>query len=179
MTVTDAVAALTNLQKDLEFRDRVVILNPGQFCVVPQGVEHRTCADQEAAVRRALARFPGTAIAYRHYPLPIHPTAEDAARAAVCAELQGRFPEMHRHLYQTQAWITDTAWLKHAAAAGIPDLAAFGVCLRAPETTDRLARDKAFALDLGVRGTPAFVWRGGVWQGMMSDSALLSIMGGR
>ena len=37
-------------QMRVEFRDAVVVLNPGEFCVVPHGVEHRTCADQEAAV---------------------------------------------------------------------------------------------------------------------------------
>ena len=34
----------------LEFRDRVVVLQAGEFCVVPRGVEHRTCAEVEAAV---------------------------------------------------------------------------------------------------------------------------------
>ncbi|MGC4001191.1 MAG: cupin domain-containing protein [Anaeromyxobacter sp.] len=34
----------------VEFRDRVVTLEPGQFCVVPRGVEHRTAADEEAEV---------------------------------------------------------------------------------------------------------------------------------
>ena len=37
-------------QMRLEFRDRVVALDAGEFCVVPRGVEHRTCADNEAAV---------------------------------------------------------------------------------------------------------------------------------
>jgi mannose-6-phosphate isomerase-like protein (cupin superfamily) len=34
----------------IEFRDRVVRLRAGEYCVVPRGVEHRTCADEEAAV---------------------------------------------------------------------------------------------------------------------------------
>jgi len=34
----------------LEFCDRRVELGPGEFCVVPHGVEHRTCADEEAHV---------------------------------------------------------------------------------------------------------------------------------
>ena len=34
----------------VEFRDRTVELEPGQFLVVPRGVEHRTAADQEAEV---------------------------------------------------------------------------------------------------------------------------------
>jgi len=34
----------------VEFRDRVETLRPGQFIVVPRGVEHRTAADREAEV---------------------------------------------------------------------------------------------------------------------------------
>ncbi len=34
----------------VEFRDRVVTLNPGELIVVPAGVEHRTAADEEAEV---------------------------------------------------------------------------------------------------------------------------------
>lgn len=32
----------------VEFRDRIETLHPGQFLVVPRGVEHRTAADEEA-----------------------------------------------------------------------------------------------------------------------------------
>jgi len=34
----------------IEFRDRLVELGPGEACVVPRGVEHRTLADAEAEV---------------------------------------------------------------------------------------------------------------------------------
>lgn len=34
----------------VEFRDRVVCLAQGDCIVVPRGVEHRTCADEEAEV---------------------------------------------------------------------------------------------------------------------------------
>jgi mannose-6-phosphate isomerase-like protein (cupin superfamily) len=34
----------------VEFRDRVVDLEPGECVVVPHGVEHRTCADEEAQI---------------------------------------------------------------------------------------------------------------------------------
>ena len=34
----------------VEFRDRVVALEPGQLVIVPRGVEHRTAADEEAEV---------------------------------------------------------------------------------------------------------------------------------
>ena len=34
----------------VEFRDRTVELMPGELLIVPRGVEHRTAADEEAAV---------------------------------------------------------------------------------------------------------------------------------
>ncbi|MBL8520680.1 MAG: cupin domain-containing protein [Betaproteobacteria bacterium] len=34
----------------VEFRDRIVDMNPGECVIVPHGVEHRTCADAEAEV---------------------------------------------------------------------------------------------------------------------------------
>ena len=34
----------------MEFRDRVVTLGPGDFIVVPRGVEHRPVADEEVEV---------------------------------------------------------------------------------------------------------------------------------
>jgi mannose-6-phosphate isomerase-like protein (cupin superfamily) len=34
----------------VEFRDRVVEMGPGECVVVPRGIEHRTCADDEAQI---------------------------------------------------------------------------------------------------------------------------------
>ena len=34
----------------IEFRDHRVVLEAGDFCVVPRGIEHRTMADSEAEV---------------------------------------------------------------------------------------------------------------------------------
>jgi mannose-6-phosphate isomerase-like protein (cupin superfamily) len=37
-------------QMTIEFRDHRVILQAGELCVVPRGIEHRTMADAEAEV---------------------------------------------------------------------------------------------------------------------------------
>jgi quercetin dioxygenase-like cupin family protein len=34
----------------IEFRDRIITLNPGELFIVPAGQEHRTAADEEAEV---------------------------------------------------------------------------------------------------------------------------------
>jgi mannose-6-phosphate isomerase-like protein (cupin superfamily) len=37
-------------QMIIEFRDHRIVLEPGEFCVVPRGLDHRTMADAEAEV---------------------------------------------------------------------------------------------------------------------------------
>ena len=34
----------------MEFRDRTVVINEGEFLIVPRGVEHKPVADNEVAV---------------------------------------------------------------------------------------------------------------------------------
>ena len=37
-------------QMKIEFRDKTVILNPGEFIIVPRGVEHKPSAEEECEV---------------------------------------------------------------------------------------------------------------------------------
>jgi protein-disulfide isomerase len=52
-------------------------------------------------------------VVFRHYPLPMHSHAIEAALAAEAAGSQGRFWEMHDLLYKNQA-----AWSKASDPAG-------------------------------------------------------------
>jgi mannose-6-phosphate isomerase-like protein (cupin superfamily) len=58
----------------VEFRDRVVELDPGQLIVVPRGHEHRTAADEEAEVlifEPAATRNTGN-VEDVHFTAPLH-----------------------------------------------------------------------------------------------------------
>ncbi|MCC9138178.1 cupin domain-containing protein [Pontibacter silvestris] len=35
---------------DMEFRDKIITVNPGEFLIVPRGVEHRPIANEEAEI---------------------------------------------------------------------------------------------------------------------------------
>lgn len=50
MRETGRDAGLQKPPTQLEFRDHVVELGPGDFLIVPHGVEHRTVADEEVEV---------------------------------------------------------------------------------------------------------------------------------
>lgn len=98
-------------------------------------------------------------IGFVHFPLRIHPAAEGAARAAVCADEVGRGEVMHRLLMTDESWRADTNWSVLARGAGVRDTQAFRTCLHAARTTSRLARSEALAAALGVTGTPTFISR--------------------
>jgi protein-disulfide isomerase len=107
----------------------------------------------------------------------MHPAAEGAARAAICAEKQGDFQSMHEYLLENRTWSMDTSWTKHGSIAGVADTAQFAACLYASSTTQRLGRDKAYARSLGISTTPSMVVGNRVLQGLQTDAILLQALG--
>jgi len=130
------------------------------------------CARQWPILDSVLTAHPGMAIAVRQLPLPMHDAAPGAARAAICAEAEGRFSEMARELLTQKQWHEDRNWMREARAAGLSKMLAFQSCLNAPATTRRLAQDSAFASELGVLGTPTFVDHDRVMPGLLRAARL-------
>lgn len=137
------------------------------------------CRKQHAAVAAFVAAHPNVGIVYRHFPLPIHPAAEGAARAAVCAEEQQRFRQMQDELFTTSDWQADSNWTREALRAGVPDISRFTSCLAAPGTTARIESDEAAAGKLGVRGTPTWVSVSAVRSGMLEAASLSKFVAGK
>ncbi len=133
------------------------------------------CKQEDGKLARFLAGHPNVGLLYRHFPLSVHPAAEGAARAAICAEQQGRFRQMHDRLFETSEWQTDTNWTREAIAAGVVDTLQFKACLHSEPTSERLDRDKWLGEHLAVSGTPTFVYPKGVRAGMISPEELLEI----
>lgn len=129
----------------------------------------RTSSAVDSAVRAGLR------VGYLNYPLPAHPHAEGAAIAALCAELGGRFREMHARLMTTSTWQQDTNWTRDAEAAGVADLHKFAECVHGTEVRRRLEVARALADSLGIRGTPMFVTRGATHRGTASTAELLTL----
>lgn len=115
----------------------------------------------------------GRGIVIRHYPLAIHAYAEEAAKAAVCAEAQGLFREMHTELLAAADWHGGADWIVVAERVGVPDLRSFGICFDAAETMKRIERDRALAEDHAIRGTPTFVGKNGTHEGSLVSGRTL------
>lgn len=115
----------------------------------------------------SLARGLPLRVVYVHLPSgSIHRAAEGAARAAICAEEQGRFRQMHEWLMTTRGWQSDTNWIRAAREAGVANDTVFMRCLRDEATGSRITIARELAAIIRVRGTPTLASRSRVYQGL-------------
>lgn len=119
---------------------------------------------------------PDVSIAVHQFPLPIHPAASGAARAAICAQHQGRFREFSSRLFASSEWQVDTDWVKEARGAGVADVTAFRACLTSAQTASELARDVGLGNQLGVEATPFLFTQASFRIGAESSSALRALV---
>ena len=94
---------------------------------------------------------------YRHYPLPFHEQADEAAIAAECARDQGKFEPMHQMLYQNQQALQPADLKRYAAKVGVADKGQFASCLDQEKYRNRVTHDGNQGGSVGIRGTPSFL----------------------
>ncbi len=118
------------------------------------------CRAVQGAVARLHARYgPRVAVVYRHFPLPQNPEAFAAANASECADGQGRFAEYHDALFANPDSIRGKRWISLATIAGVQDTGSFARCVREERFHERVAADARLGRELGVPGTPTFIFR--------------------
>ena len=100
----------------------------------------------------------------RHFPLDIHPHAEDAARSAECAHEQGRYWDLHDLLFAHQKALGKRDLAGYAREAGL-DMGRYESCLGAPTTLGHIQQDLDDGRRYGVTGTPTFFIDGKIIRG--------------
>jgi protein-disulfide isomerase len=90
---------------------------------------------------------------YKFMPLAMHAHSQIAARAAIAAQGQGKFWEMHQLLFANGQRLEQQDLEKYAKSVGL-DVDRFRADMNAPATTARIEADRKLADDLGVKGTP-------------------------
>ena len=119
------------------------------------------CARLHTTLRDLLAKYGDEVrLVYKQFPLPqLHPDAEMAAEASLCAADQGQFWEMHDLMFQTQNQLKEDDLINEAAKLHL-DPVAFNKCLSSGQHAEQIKRDEYEGSTLGVAGTPALFING-------------------
>ena len=154
---------------------------PGSEIVIQEfsDFECPFCALNHEDMKALVASRPGLRIVSRHFPLdmscnpalkrPMHQKSCEYARAAICAEAQGKGGEMEDLLFADQkAQLGLDTIVRNLGL----DRARFDACVGAKETADRLGADIQEGIQLGVKATPSFVVKGKVYSGKIPDEVL-------
>jgi protein-disulfide isomerase len=112
---------------------------------------------------------------YRDYPLPNHPQAFPAARAARCAGEQDKYWEYHTSL-MTVGGTLDDADLKKRAGDLALDVDAFSSCVESGRHDGAIRQSMQDGAVAGVTGTPAFLINGRLLSGAQPLAALQKVV---
>ena len=124
------------------------------------------CGALFPALKALEKSYPDTVrLVYRQFPLTsIHPYAQKAGEASLCALEQGRFWEMHDSLFGFQEDLRVESLKQRAAELNL-DVAAFNACLDSGSQAARIKKDMEEGAKAGVSGTPTLFVNGRVLLG--------------
>ena len=98
-------------------------------------------------------------IVFRHNPLPMHPDARGAAKAAIAAAKQGKFWKMHDKLFDNQHSLTESNFVAWATEMGL-DKSKFELDLADRFVDKQIDADIEAAKSFGAKVTPSFFVNG-------------------
>jgi protein-disulfide isomerase len=152
--------------------------NPAKVVVVVYSdFQCPVCARVTDATHQIPEEWPGEVrVEFHQHALSMHANAENAAVAALAAQRQGKFWEMHDVLFAHQSALDPESLLSYARTIGL-DVARFQKDYADPPLRTRVRAEGAVADRLGATGTPAFFVNGlksvgwGSWDGFRSNVA--------
>lgn len=113
---------------------------------------------------------------FRQFPLVnIHPRAQKAAEASLCANEQQRFWEFHDSMYTNQAQLEVPA-LKQRAVTLRMNAAAFNTCLDSGKHAETIRKDQDESRKAGVTSTPTMFINGRLLSGNQPYTVIRDII---
>ena len=111
-------------------------------------------------VKALMQKYGGNiSFVYKNLPLPFHPEAMPAAKAALAAARQGKFYEFHDKLFENQAQLGEPLYVQTAKDLGL-NIDKFNADRNSPEIEAQIKADATQANSLGFNGTPGFALNG-------------------
>jgi protein-disulfide isomerase len=113
------------------------------------------CKSVHPSLKALLSRDGDLRVVFKEFPI-LGPASLTAARAALAAERQGRYLEMHNALMELRGTLDNAKILRVAASVGL-DVERLKADMEAPDILAQIERNRDLAEALGIDGTPAFV----------------------
>jgi protein-disulfide isomerase len=98
-------------------------------------------------------------VVWRNQPLPFHPFAMPAAKAAMAANEQGRFWEMHDKMFANQQNLKPEDLERYARESGL-DVNKWKADMESPKVKEEIDADSKYGQTVGANGTPTFFING-------------------
>ncbi len=98
-------------------------------------------------------------VVWKNNPLPFHPNAMPAAKAAMAAGEQGKFWEMHEKIFADQQHLDEQTFEKYATELGL-NMGKWKASFASDKFANSIKEDQAVAEKFGARGTPSFFING-------------------
>ena len=135
------------------------------------------CARFLPTLERAKKEYAGKLrVVYRHFPLSsIHPYAQKAAEASLCAADQGKFWELHDLMFAEQQTLEVPDLKEKARRLGLNG-AEFDRCLDQGRHAGAVRRDLLAGEALGITGTPAVFVNGRLLPGAVPFERLAELI---
>jgi len=131
------------------------------------------CKKLEPELKNLLKKYNGKMeIIYHYFPLPAHPQAFQAAKAAECAAEQNDFWKYHDLLFQNQTIFKQQPWDSLARISNIRNLDDFDGCMKDTLIDKVIEKDIKLGLRIGVEGTPTIVINGKLLFGVLHEDML-------
>lgn len=134
------------------------------------------CQRIHPELKKLQEEFAGkVALAFKDFPLPMHPNAEKAAEAAHCAGQQSKFWDFHDLLFENHEKLEAVRLKEYAHQLNL-DAARFDKCLDAGEQAAAIQKDFAQGQRLGLTGTPTFFINGHFLSGAVKYETLREVV---
>jgi protein-disulfide isomerase len=114
-------------------------------------------------------------VVWKHQPLPFHPNALPAAKAAEAAREQGKFWQMHDRLFSSQRELSPDAYERFAREIGL-DLRRFQESVRSGQGQARIEDDQRLAARIGAQATPTMFVNGEKVEGAVPFATLKAVI---
>ncbi|HEV2446000.1 MAG TPA: thioredoxin domain-containing protein [Candidatus Sulfopaludibacter sp.] len=137
------------------------------------------CVKAVGQLKAILKAYPNDVkLIFKQFPLDSHSQAAGAALAAIAAQKQGKFWEMHDALFAHRDDLSRKALFAVAESIGL-DMKRFAADIDSPDTKRIVAHDMEDGEKAGVEGTPTLFIDGQRYNGSLALDAIRQVLDGK